>query len=249
MASFARKLREARKRLGLKQEDLATQLHVSQTTISRWEKGQQEPDWRMMMSISQFLGVSSDFFLDDDEKLKAGTIDKPANTRRVDIVGAIQKDLWTDKVSWESEDWIEQQIPLVIPDGYAINGWIIKDNSGGPRFPKGSIVFSARYNGERFIPKPGDAIIFFLRDYERDLVEVAVREIVADRDGSVIIRAIDPSDDRLPMRISREDFYECQRSVSSLYNYGVVACVIASFIDEAPGRLPDPPRWPDEIPE
>ena len=52
---FPELIRELRSRLGLSQEKLAAQFRVSFPTVSRWEKGKNQPDDAVRHSIAQFI--------------------------------------------------------------------------------------------------------------------------------------------------------------------------------------------------
>ena len=52
--SIGKKLLYLRQQRGLSQEELASALHVSRQTISKWESDLSLPDMKMMLSISRF---------------------------------------------------------------------------------------------------------------------------------------------------------------------------------------------------
>lgn len=56
MATVGDRIRLMRKRSGLKQEQLATSLGVSQSTISKWEKNVQEPEREALIRMSNYFG-------------------------------------------------------------------------------------------------------------------------------------------------------------------------------------------------
>ncbi len=58
---FAQRLRELRKEKQLRQEDIALDLNVSRQTISKYERGQREPDYRMLKRIADYYKVSLDY--------------------------------------------------------------------------------------------------------------------------------------------------------------------------------------------
>ena len=66
--SIGKKLLYLRQQRGLSQEELASALHVSRQTISKWESDLSLPDMKMMLSISQFYDVSVTELLGVDEK-------------------------------------------------------------------------------------------------------------------------------------------------------------------------------------
>lgn len=67
--TFGQKLREARKKAGLTQEELAERLAVSRQAVTKWESGKGLPDVENWKTLSQALNVSIDYLLDNGEKL------------------------------------------------------------------------------------------------------------------------------------------------------------------------------------
>lgn len=53
-----KKIAELRKGKSLTQRDVADQLHVSVSAVSKWERGLNYPDLSLMEPLSQFLGIS-----------------------------------------------------------------------------------------------------------------------------------------------------------------------------------------------
>ncbi len=47
-----------RKEKGMTQKDLADRLHVSDRTISKWERGAGLPDASLMIGLSDLLGIT-----------------------------------------------------------------------------------------------------------------------------------------------------------------------------------------------
>ena len=72
--TFGEKLKEARKEAGLSQEQLAERITVSRSAIAKWETDKGMPDVNNLKIISQLLGVSVDYLLDDDEKISFNEI-------------------------------------------------------------------------------------------------------------------------------------------------------------------------------
>ncbi len=56
-------LSRLRKERGLTQRELADLLHISQTSVSKYERGAAEPDLEMVLAMADFFGVSTDEFL------------------------------------------------------------------------------------------------------------------------------------------------------------------------------------------
>lgn len=78
---FHEKLQELRKSRNLTQEELAEELYVSRTAISKWESGRGYPSIDSLKAISGFFSVSIDELLSADAlylllKRKTGQIFK-----------------------------------------------------------------------------------------------------------------------------------------------------------------------------
>ena len=66
---FHKKLQELRKQKNLTQEELAEELFVSRTAISKWESGRGYPNIDSLKGISKFFGITIDELLSGDELL------------------------------------------------------------------------------------------------------------------------------------------------------------------------------------
>ena len=56
-------LKKLRKQNKLTQRALAEALHISQTTVSKYERGESEPDLAMVIEMADFFGVTVDEFI------------------------------------------------------------------------------------------------------------------------------------------------------------------------------------------
>lgn len=72
--TFGEKLREARQKAGFSQEQLSEKLHVSRSAVAKWETDKGLPDIVNLKAVSQLLGVSIDYLLDDGESLSFNSI-------------------------------------------------------------------------------------------------------------------------------------------------------------------------------
>lgn len=66
---FHEKLQELRKQKGLTQEQLAQQLYVSRTAISKWESGRGCPNLESLKAIAKYFGVTMDDLLSGEALL------------------------------------------------------------------------------------------------------------------------------------------------------------------------------------
>ena len=72
--TLGEKLKEARKQAGLSQEQLSGKLGVSRSAVAKWETDKGIPDVDNLKVLSQLLGVSIDYLLDDGEDLDKSVI-------------------------------------------------------------------------------------------------------------------------------------------------------------------------------
>lgn len=80
---FNEKLQELRKQKGLTQEQLAEQLYVSRTAISKWESGRGFPNIESLKALAKFFKVSLDELLSGEEILEIAEADQKEKTRTV----------------------------------------------------------------------------------------------------------------------------------------------------------------------
>jgi len=67
MAEFGENLKRIREEKGLTQQTLADNLYVTRQAVSRWEGGSRYPDLMTAKKMAQFLGVTLDELLSDDD--------------------------------------------------------------------------------------------------------------------------------------------------------------------------------------
>ncbi|MCL2366532.1 MAG: helix-turn-helix domain-containing protein [Oscillospiraceae bacterium] len=60
------RIKELRKKHGMTQKELATQLQIADSTLSYWEMGKYEPDNETLIELSRFFNVPIDYILDGD---------------------------------------------------------------------------------------------------------------------------------------------------------------------------------------
>ena len=66
---FGEQMKEARRRKGLTQEDLAKQMSVSRSTVSHWEIGRKVPEKEFIDRLTQLL--EEDFAFDQEEEAES----------------------------------------------------------------------------------------------------------------------------------------------------------------------------------
>ena len=80
---FNEKLQELRRQKGLTQEELAQELYVSRTAISKWESGRGYPNIESLKAIAKFFTITIDDLLSGDELLTIAEEDSEKKAQRL----------------------------------------------------------------------------------------------------------------------------------------------------------------------
>ena len=80
---FNEKLQELRKQKGLTQEELAEEIFVSRTAISKWESGRGYPNIDSLKAIAKFFSVTVDELLSGEEILSIAEEDNKEKEIRI----------------------------------------------------------------------------------------------------------------------------------------------------------------------
>lgn len=80
---FNEKLQQLRKQNNLTQEQLAEQLYVSRTAISKWESGKGYPNIESLKSISKLFSVSIDDLLSGEELISLAASENRSNIGKI----------------------------------------------------------------------------------------------------------------------------------------------------------------------
>lgn len=80
---FKEKLQQLRKQKELTQEQLAEQLYVSRTAISKWESGKGYPNLDSLKTISKLFSVSIDDLLSSEELFSLAENENRSNMRKI----------------------------------------------------------------------------------------------------------------------------------------------------------------------
>lgn len=77
--TLGEKLKSARKRIGLTQEQLAEKLLVSRQAITKWEADKGMPDIENLKQLSKLLDISIDYLLDSGENIDLSVMREEIN--------------------------------------------------------------------------------------------------------------------------------------------------------------------------
>lgn len=69
------KIAEQRKKLGLSQEELAEKLNISQKSISKYELGDRKPQYKVLVRMAEYFGVTVDYLLRSTDTQDFGICD------------------------------------------------------------------------------------------------------------------------------------------------------------------------------
>lgn len=88
---FHEKLQQLRKSHNLTQEQLAQQLFVSRTAVSKWESGRGYPNLESLKCISKLFSVSIDRLLSNDELIELAQTENEGNLHKISglVFGAL----------------------------------------------------------------------------------------------------------------------------------------------------------------
>jgi len=78
--TLGKRLRAARKRVGMSQEQLARELHVSRQAVTKWESDAGIPDIENLRAIARIFGVSIDSMLGDSGEVVGAVVSEPIDT-------------------------------------------------------------------------------------------------------------------------------------------------------------------------
>ncbi len=63
MNYFSKNLKELRIEKGLSQQELAQILNVTQSTVAKWESGDREPNFSILIELSNYFNIPTDILL------------------------------------------------------------------------------------------------------------------------------------------------------------------------------------------
>ena len=90
---ISEKLKEARQKTGMTQDQIAEKIMVSRVTVSNWENGKSLPDIVSLISLSDLYGISLDELVKGDsrmtEKVKKDARDAESNKRLILTVAVL----------------------------------------------------------------------------------------------------------------------------------------------------------------
>ncbi len=161
--SMGQRIRWARKRSHMNQEDVARHLDVSRVSISNWECSYNEPDTSHLAEFSDLTGVSSDFLL-----LRSNHPDSTGD-RMVPLLEWDNAKKWLNTAPEQREP-----VPHVRFDGglpthpfaLRVSGDAMADLGPGPGLPNGSLIMLDPDSE----PSVGDLVVATVNKKDSNLV-------------------------------------------------------------------------------
>ncbi len=95
------RLKSARKKLGLTQEELGNLVGVGKSAICCYEKETRNPNLETIIELIYTLGVSSDYLLGTDKIIKTDVVDNPRYRTMTKEEVAFIDELRKDKIVYE----------------------------------------------------------------------------------------------------------------------------------------------------
>ena len=92
---FCEKLQQLRKQHHLTQEQLAQQLYVSRTAVSKWESGRGYPNLQSLKDLSRLFAISIDELLSNHELMELAESENRSNLNRMSCLVFSVLDLLT----------------------------------------------------------------------------------------------------------------------------------------------------------
>lgn len=220
MRSVARKIKDLRLSLGLRQPDFAKLVgDIDQSTISRWEQGKQKPRPEQVVRLSEIMGVTPQQFLNIPSASNHGE----AESRVVRITGNLQAGQWAEATDLPIDEQTEIPAPLSPEwDDVDIHARVVVGSSMNLYYPDGSVVYIAPLTSLGRTPKSGERVVV-QRVGADGMYEATLKEYIVDESGKVWLwpRSTDP-EHQAPIR-----YAERGKSVS------ILGVVVASFVVEA----------------
>lgn len=86
MASFPERIKKLRKEKGVTLQQLANEIEVTKSTLSRYENGRREPKSHIVQKLASYFNCSTDYILaNTDERHTAESIKKQYEDENVDV--------------------------------------------------------------------------------------------------------------------------------------------------------------------
>lgn len=158
MVNFAREIKQIRKTLGVNQAEFAEMVDASQGSVSKWERGVENPRTNVWLRIKSIVTMH------EGRRTSSGFVplyqeDLPFTPVIVPVVGILDRETMNDAAGGR----IDPLMNLTIPRTHEVKGnvyaWIVSEiRSIADDIPSGTIVFADCYD-EGYSPEIGERVI------------------------------------------------------------------------------------------
>ena len=139
LTNFSNNLYSIRKQAGMSQEELAERLNVSRQAISKWERGEAQPDTDNLIAIAELFDVSLDWLVRSEDNRAEAVEATAAETKKSDDNDENENDQDEDDEDEDDEDeddpavieskkrfrfWYDVPYPIVVTIAYLLWGFL-----------------------------------------------------------------------------------------------------------------------------
>lgn len=118
MPTIAKRITKARQALGLNQKELAIKAQITESTLSRFERGTREPRTDALSRLSKVLEVSPNYLIfglkDDDNFNNESIIDESLEDIISDFSIKIKKCIETNNLSYKTTTLYQEQLEAIL---------------------------------------------------------------------------------------------------------------------------------------
>ena len=169
LIDFGKKLREARVKKGMTQQELADLIGTSKSVISGYENGKNDPARSVLLKLSKSLDVSLNYLMGWEEDTNIEQIE-PINSIKIPVVGRIPAGTPIEAI----EDIIEY---IDIPENWTNGnneyfGLIVRGDSMYPLLLDGDTVVIKRQE----VAETGDICACYINGYDATLKRISLTE-------------------------------------------------------------------------
>ena len=118
MPTIAKRITKARQALGLNQKELAIKAQITESTLSRFERGTREPRTEALSRLSKVLEVSPNYLIfglkDDGNFNNESIIDESLEDIISDFSIKIKKCIETNNLSYKTTTLYQEQLEAIL---------------------------------------------------------------------------------------------------------------------------------------
>ena len=134
------RLKELRENKGLRQEDIADMFGYGKSTISQWESGKNDPEFKIITKLADYFNTTTDYLLGRTDNVSNDTGEKvveilPGGVKKIPVYNLISKN--RGEIFAQDNRIGEVPISATIMADYAI---LMNDDSMFPGIKTGSYV-------------------------------------------------------------------------------------------------------------